>query len=89
MIALLLWATVERQARRGQDQEQGPTLKPITAKQIWRRFKHLGAQRVRVWLQGEVMLWIALDPLTPAQAEVLRWLGITRADIQAIVQDSS
>lgn len=89
MIALLLWATVERQARRGQEQEQGPTLKPITAKQIWRRFKHLGAQRVRVWLQGEVMVWVALDPLTPAQAEVLRWLGITRADIQAIVQDSS
>jgi len=89
MIALLLWATVERQCRRGQEQEQGPTLTPITAKQIWRRFKHLGAQRVRVWRQGEVSRWVALDPLTPAQAEVLRWLGITAAEIRARVQDSS
>jgi transposase len=89
LIELLLWATVERQCRRGQEQEQGPTLKPITAKQIWRRFKHLGAQRVRVWLQGEVILWLALDPLPPAQAEVLGWLGITAAELRAPVQDSS
>lgn len=89
MIALLLWATVERQCRRGQEQEQGPTLTPITAKQIWRRFKHLGAQRVRVWRQGEVIRWVALDPLTPAQAEVLRWLGITPAELRALLHDSS
>jgi len=89
MIALLVWATVERQCRRGQEQEPGPTLTPITAKQIWRRFKHVGAQRVRVWRQGEAILWVALDPLTPAQQEVLRWLAISPADILAMVPDSS
>lgn len=89
MIALLAWATVERQCRRGQEHEQGPTLTPITAKQIWRRFKHLGAQRVKVWLRGEAILWVALDPLTPAQEEVLRWLAITPADILALVPDTS
>lgn len=87
IMAMLLWAMVERECRRGQEEERGRTLKPITAKQIWRRFKYLCGQVAQsVDEDGHVLQqYLVINNFTAPQRQVLRWLSISEEDIQAVL----
>jgi len=87
MMAMVLWAAVERQCRQGEARWKGRTLKPITAQQIWRRFKHFGGQVVQlVDKAGKVLQqYFVLNALSYAQEQVLSWLGLGEADIGAVL----
>lgn len=90
MMAMLLWAMVERQCRQGEEKERGRTLKPITARQVWRRFKHLCGQGAQLVDEAGNVLrsYFAINKFNAQQNQVLRWLSITEEDIQVVLAGS-
>lgn len=90
MMAMLLWAMVERQCRQGEEKERGRTLKPITARQVWRRFKHLCGQVAQLVDEAGNVLrpYFVINKFNAQQNQVLCWLSITEEDIQAVLAGS-
>jgi hypothetical protein len=89
MIALYLFALIEREARRvvretGQvfigPRPDGRDKLPVTAARLFEVFAHLSLTRQRLHIGAEILDTLTPATLSPIQAQILDRLGLARPD---------